>query len=69
MATKWLLVGGELMSNVEFASFTCPICGWTVKSPFGKEDLEDHKTLHNAKHHDKAVRARISKSELIRLGK
>jgi hypothetical protein len=51
------------------ASFTCPICGWTVKSPFGKEDVDEHVVAHNAKHHGKTPRARISKSDLIRLNK
>ncbi len=55
------------MSKAEFAQFTCPLCGWSVKSPFGAQDLEDHKKLHNAKHHDKTVRARISKNDLLRL--
>jgi hypothetical protein len=40
-----------------------------VKSPFGKEDVDEHAAAHNVKHHGKAVRAKISKSELIRLGK
>jgi hypothetical protein len=52
---------------VRSAVFTCPVCGWMVKSPFGKEDVDEHAAAHNAKHHGKAVRARISKSELIRL--
>ena len=57
------------MSN-ETKIFTCPKCGWTIKTPFGDEDNADHIKLHNAKHHDegdKVLRARISKQELIKL--
>ncbi|MCW4029184.1 MAG: hypothetical protein NWE92_06005 [Candidatus Bathyarchaeota archaeon] len=57
------------MSKVEFSTFTCPVCGFAVKTPFGKEDLDELVTLHNAKHHDATLRARISKTELIRLQK
>lgn len=57
------------MSRVEPTSFKCPECEWTIKTPFGKEDLADHITLHNEKHHNKTLRARISKSELIKLQK
>jgi hypothetical protein len=55
------------MSSVEQNSFKCPICGWNIQSPFGKEDLTDHIELHNAKHHGKTLRARISKTDLLRL--
>jgi hypothetical protein len=49
------------------ASFTCPVCGWMVKSPFGQEDVDEFVATHNAKHHEKTLRAKISKSELIKL--
>ncbi len=56
------------MIKAENASYTCPICGFSVKTPFGKEDAAEHVKLHADKHHnDKVTRARISKSELIRL--
>jgi hypothetical protein len=58
-----------LSETAKPAVFTCPICGWMVKSPFGKEDIDEHAAAHNAKHHNKSVRAKISKTELIRLGK
>jgi hypothetical protein len=54
----------------ETKTFTCSKCGWTIRTPFGVQDNEDHIKLHNAKHHgdsEKVVRARISKQELIRL--
>jgi hypothetical protein len=55
------------MSRPGTATFTCPECGWTVKTPFGKEDAAQHVALHVDKHHNTAVlRARITKSELIK---
>jgi hypothetical protein len=52
------------------ALFTCPECGFTVKTPFGAEDAAEHVKLHIDKHHnEKVARARISKSELIKLQK
>ena len=57
------------MSKVEPTSFTCPKCEWTIKTPFGKEDLADHIALHNEKHHKATTKARISKQELIKLQK
>jgi hypothetical protein len=59
----------ENVSEAKAASFTCAICGWMVKSPFGQQDVDEHAAAHNTKHHGKTVRARMSKSELIRLGK
>jgi hypothetical protein len=56
------------MSKRETTAFTCPECGWMINTPFGKEDAAQHVALHIDKHHNNAVlRARISKSELIRL--
>jgi len=50
------------------ASFTCPICGFTVKTPFGAEDAAEHVKLHADKHHqDKVAKAKISKAQLIKL--
>jgi hypothetical protein len=57
------------VSKAEFVSFSCTVCGFSVKTPFGKEDLDELVALHNARHHDKVARARISKSELIKLQK
>jgi hypothetical protein len=62
--------GAKRLSKTISNSFTCPKCGWTIKTPFGEEDNADHVKLHNAKHHDdadKVTRARISKTELIKL--
>jgi hypothetical protein len=59
----------QYLSKIEQKTFTCPKCGWIIKTPFGEEDNADHIKLHNAKHHDgdKELRAKISKQELIRL--
>jgi hypothetical protein len=58
------------LSKVEMKTFTCQKCDWTMKTPFGEEDIAEHSKLHNAKYHsDVALRARISKQELIRLQK
>jgi hypothetical protein len=43
------------------------VCGFAVKTPFGKEDLDELVALHNAKHHDATLRAKISKTELLKL--
>ena len=56
------------MSKAQNASFTCPVCGFSIKTPFGVEDAAEHIKLHADKHHnDRVIRARISKSELIKL--
>jgi hypothetical protein len=58
------------LSKIAMNTFTCPKCGWTIKTPFGEDDNADQIKLHNAKHHnedDKVLRARISKSDLLRL--
>jgi hypothetical protein len=58
------------MSKVEMATFICPQCGWTIKTPFGAPDNAEHIKLHIEKHHNnKTTRARITKSELIKLQK
>jgi len=63
-----IVVGGGRMSRVQNASFICPICGFSIKTPFGVEDVAEHVKLHADKHHnDRVTRARISKSELIKL--
>jgi hypothetical protein len=55
-------------SKTETVSFICPICKFSVNTPFGKEDAAEHIKLHTDKHHnDKVTRARISKTNLLRL--
>lgn len=58
------------MSKIEMATFTYPQCEWTIKTPFGAEDNADHIKLHIEKHHNnKTTKARITKTELIKLQK
>ena len=49
--------------------FKCPGCDFTVITPFGAEDAAAHMKLHAERNHnnDKVLRARISKTELLRL--
>lgn len=37
------------MENMK--SFTCPACSWTVRTPYGENDIYDHATLHARNHH------------------
>jgi predicted small metal-binding protein len=39
------------MSKGKMKSITCPECGWTVKSPWGENDIIDHTMLHAKNHH------------------
>ena len=41
------------MSKPEVASYICPQCNWTIKTPFGAEDKADQIKLHTEKHHSK----------------
>jgi hypothetical protein len=31
--------------------FTCPVFGWTAKSPGGENDIMEHAMLHSKNHH------------------
>ena len=39
------------MTKGQMKSFTCPACGWSVKSPWGENDIADHANLHSKNHH------------------
>ena len=39
------------MTKGQMKSFTCPACGWMVKSPWGENDIIDHANLHSKNHH------------------
>jgi predicted small metal-binding protein len=39
------------MTKGQMKSFTCPACGWMVKSPWGEDDIGDHANLHSKNHH------------------
>ncbi len=57
------------VGKIEMKTFTCQQCGWTVKTPFGDEDIAEHTRLHIEKHHSNSAArvSRITKSELIKL--
>ena len=46
-----ILESSTTMTKGETKSFTCPACGWMVKSPWGENDLTDHIKLHSKNHH------------------
>jgi hypothetical protein len=33
------------MSKGKMKMFTCPGCGWTVKTPFGEDDIMEHSMM------------------------
>ena len=37
--------------EAKMKSFACLTCGWTVKSPFGENDIIEHANLHANNHH------------------
>ena len=39
------------MTKGQMKSFTCPACGWMVKTPWGENDIVDHANLHSKNHH------------------
>ena len=53
------------MSKGKMKKFTCPGCGWTVKTPFGEDDIMEHSMMHAKKHHPEMVNT--PKSELKKL--
>ena len=53
------------MSKVETVTYNCPECSWTINTPFGKEDLQDHITLHNTRHHDSKISKMLTKSDML----
>jgi DNA-binding winged helix-turn-helix (wHTH) protein len=46
--------------------FTCPKCGFIIKAPYTEQAVADHMKTHSS---DKTARAKISKSQLIKLQK
>jgi len=47
--------------------FTCPGCGWTVKTPFGEDDILEHSMMHTKKRHPEM--ANTPKTELKKMAK
>lgn len=50
------------MSKVEPVTFTCPECGWIIKTPFGAEDAAEHTKLHIEKHHNESCKSKNIKN-------
>ena len=48
--------GGEPMSKGKMKTTTCPECAWTVKSPWGENDVIDHMVLHVKNHHPEMLK-------------
>ena len=39
------------MTKGQMKSFTCPVCGWMVKSPLGEDDIVEHASMHGKHYH------------------
>jgi predicted small metal-binding protein len=39
------------MTKGQMKSFTCPVCGWMVKSPLGEDDIVEHASMHGKSYH------------------
>lgn len=52
------------MSRPVGKEFVCPVCGWTKKAPYTEAEITAHMKTHDT---GKTPRARISKSDLIKL--
>jgi predicted small metal-binding protein len=48
--------GGDCMSKSKMKTTTCPECGWTVKSPWGENDVIDHVMLHAKNYHPEMLK-------------
>lgn len=44
------------MSKGKMKISTCPECGFTVKSPWGENDVIDHIMLHAKNHHPEMLK-------------
>lgn len=53
------------MSKGKMKMFTCPACGWTVKTPFGENDIAEHSMMHAKSHHPEMVNT--PKSEIMKM--
>jgi hypothetical protein len=59
--------GGDRMSKGKMKMFTCPGCGWTVKTPFGENDIAEHAMLHSKNHHPELMN--MKKEDLMKMVK
>jgi len=55
------------MSKGKMKMFTCPGCGWTVKTPFGENDIAEHAMLHSKNHHPELMN--MKKEDLMKMVK
>jgi len=62
---KFTREGGDIVSKGKMKMMSCPGCGWTVKTPFGEEDIIEHASMHARKHHSEI--ATTPKSELKKM--
>ena len=53
------------MSKGKIETMTCPECGWTVKSPWGENDVVDYMVLHVKSHHPEMMKH--SKSDMKKM--
>ena len=45
-----------MLSKSKMKMMTCPECGWSVKTPFGENDVIDHAMLHVKNHHPEMMK-------------
>ncbi|MGA2767218.1 MAG: hypothetical protein ABSF24_02740 [Candidatus Bathyarchaeia archaeon] len=55
------------MSKGKMKMMTCPACGWTVKTPFGENDIAEHSMLHAKNHHPEMMN--MKKEDLMKMVK
>jgi predicted small metal-binding protein len=55
---------GDILSKGKMKMMTCP-CGWSVKSPFGEDDVLEHSMLHAKKHHPDM--AKMKKEDVMKM--
>jgi len=44
------------VSKGKMKIMTCPECGWSVKTPFGENDVIEHAMLHAKNHHPEMMK-------------
>jgi predicted small metal-binding protein len=53
------------VSKPKMKMMTCPGCGWTIKSPYGENDIVEHAMLHAKSHHPEM--AKTKKEDLMKM--
>ena len=49
--TELEVSSGDFVSKANMKSFTCPVCGWNVKTTLGENDILDPDALYSKNHH------------------